>query len=53
MTKDPVNGIIDEVRIYNRALNESEVKVNMNSDGTAVNPAGKVAATWGDIKVSK
>ena len=47
------NGIIDEVRIYNRALSDSEVKVNMTSDGTAVNPAGKVAATWGDIKFSK
>ena len=43
-------GIIDEVRIYNRALDESEVKANMISDGTAVNPADKVASMWGKIK---
>lgn len=47
------DGAIDEVCIYNRALNESEVKVNMTSDGTAVNPSDKVATMWGDIKVSK
>jgi hypothetical protein len=47
------DGIIDEVRIYNRALNEAEVKANMTSDGTAVNPTGKIAAKWGEIKGSK
>ena len=46
------DGIIDEVRIYNRALSEVEVNLNMNSDGTAVNLRGKVATTWGDLKVS-
>jgi hypothetical protein len=43
-------GMIDEVRIYNRALEAAEVKVNMNSDSTAVNPAGSLAVTWGKIK---
>ena len=43
-------GIIDEVRIYNRALGDAEVKVNMNSDSTAVNPAISLSVTWGKIK---
>ena len=57
------NGIIDEVRIYNRALikaesacslpREAEVNLNLNSDGTAVNLGGKVATTWGNLKGSR
>jgi len=43
-------GIIDEVCIYNRALNDSEVKRNMKSDGTAVNSSGKLPMFWADIK---
>lgn len=46
-------GIIDEVRIYNRALDAAEVKTNMNAEGAAVNPADTIAATWGRIKASK
>ena len=47
------DGIIDEVRIYNRALSEAEVNLNLNSDGTAVNLRGKVATTWGALKGSR
>jgi hypothetical protein len=48
-----LNGFIDEARIYNRAITEAEVNQNMASDGIkAVNPADKVAGTWGDIKLS-
>lgn len=43
-------GIIDEVRIYNRALGEAEVKTNMNAEGAAVSSAGKLALTWGKVK---
>ena len=46
-------GIIDEVRIYNRALDAAEVKVNMQTEGFAVNPADTIAATWGQIKRSE
>jgi hypothetical protein len=46
-------GIIDEVRIYNRALDAAEATVNMNTEGAAVNPDGTIAATWGKIKTSK
>ena len=45
------NGIIDEVRIYNRAIDEAEVKQNMKSDGfAAVNPDEGLGITWGEIK---
>lgn len=43
-------GIIDEVCIYNRTLDESEIKRNMKSDGTAVSLCGKLTLTWADIK---
>ena len=49
-----VNGIIDEVRIYNRALSEDEVVQNMNAEGLAVvGPVSKLALSWGAIKVSR
>ena len=46
-------GILDEVRIYNRALTEDEIRQNfavVNNSITAVQPAGKLAATWGALK---
>lgn len=45
-------GRIDEVRIYNRALNEDEVQKNYKttSNSLAVSAAGKSAETWGKIK---
>jgi len=47
-------GIIDEVRVYNRALSEDEVNQNMNAEGLAVvSPANKLSEIWGKIKVSK
>jgi len=49
-----VNGIIDEVRIYSRALTEEEVKQNMNAEGLAiVSPITKLSLSWGEIKVSR
>ena len=46
------DGIVDEVRIYSRALSENEVKQNYRSRSQlAVEPAGKLAITWGDIRV--
>ena len=46
------NGQIDDVRIYDNALSEDEVRKNMEVR-TAVNPQQKLANTWGRIKVSK
>jgi len=43
-------GIIDEVRIYNRALDENEIKQNMNAESLAIDKMGKLAVAWGGIK---
>jgi hypothetical protein len=45
------NGVVDEVRMYNRALSAAEVRQNYNSRSQlAVEPAGKLAITWAVIK---
>ncbi len=45
-------GIIDEVRIYDRALNEDEIEQNMSAEGLAVEGStDKLASTWGRIKL--
>ncbi len=46
-------GMIDEVRIWNRALSEEEVNFQMESghfELFPVDPRNKVATTWGTIK---
>ena len=47
------NGIIDEVGVYSRALDEDEVKQNFEAEESslAVRPTGKLAEAWGKIKV--
>jgi len=47
-----LDGMMDEVRVYDRVLDEDEVKQNfgVKSHEAAITPAGKVAATWGQIK---
>ncbi|MCZ6801974.1 MAG: LamG domain-containing protein [Nitrospirae bacterium] len=45
------DGLIDEVRIWNRALSEEEIQNYMNTGNvTAVEPAGKLATAWGALK---
>ena len=46
-------GLIDEVSIYDRTLSADEVEQNFNAGGLAVNAAGKLALTWGGIKLSR
>ena len=46
----PHMGMLDEVRLYDRALSEDEVLQNYEAEGLAVNPAGKLSLTWGGIK---
>lgn len=47
-------GIIDEVRVYDRALDEDEINQNMNAESLAVEPsADKLALTWGNIKFAR
>lgn len=43
-------GKIDEVRLYDRALDENEIAAVMESDSLAVEPSGKFATTWGQLK---
>ena len=53
---EPFGGLIDEVAIYHAALSQDEVKDVMNNGadlsdvGTAVESAGKLTTTWGNIK---
>lgn len=44
-------GIIDEVGIYSRALSEAEIAAVMESNPTSVEASGKIAVTWGQLKV--
>jgi len=49
-------GVIDEVKIYSRALSEEEVQQNYESESnilTAVEPASKLASTWASIKAGR
>jgi len=44
-------GVIDEVGVYDRVLSDADVKQNADSaTGLAVEPSGKLAVTWGDLK---
>jgi hypothetical protein len=45
-------GMVDEVRIYNRVLDEKEVEQNfkVKSNKLAVDPSGKLATAWGAMK---
>ena len=43
-------GVIDEVLIYDRELDEDEIAAVMKSESFAVEPSGKLAVTWGQLK---
>jgi len=45
-------GLVDEVRIYTRALSANEIMQNfeVTSNSLAVKPAAKLASAWGSIK---
>ena len=47
-------GIIDEVRLWNRALSEEEIKTFMDQgvDALDVEAIGKLSTTWGRLKTS-
>ena len=47
-----LNGMVDDVRIYNRILNETEVKQNfkVKSNLMAVSLKDKLATCWGQLK---
>lgn len=54
-TDHSMNGIIDEVNIYDRALTEAEIQKNFKatSNNLAVESVNKLANTWGQIKNHK
>jgi len=45
-------GIIDEVRFWNKALTENEIRAGMEKSVVAVYPSGKCATTWAEVKDS-
>ena len=49
----PFNGLLDELRLYNRGLSQAEIENNRDAVGLAVEPTQKLALTWGAIKVSR
>ena len=54
-TTDPskyhFEGIIDEVRFYNRALSEAEIQKNFRAQGLAVvTRTGKITTTWAGLR---
>lgn len=48
-------GILDEVRIYNRALTPDEIRQNFEyrNNARAVDSKRKLAVTWGELKTTK
>lgn len=44
------NGIVDEIRVYSKALSAAEVGQNYVAEPSAVEPASKLSITWGQIK---
>jgi hypothetical protein len=47
-----MNGFIDEIKIYNRALSVDEIKIDMEDPtaNLAVDVVDKLAVTWGNLK---
>ena len=48
-----VNGTLDEIKVFNRALSADEVKADMEKTTTAVNAKSKLAVSWAQIKSAK
>ena len=49
-----MNGIIDELAIYHRALSQQEIQADMKapiSEQLSVQPALKLTTTWANIKI--
>jgi len=49
-----LDGIIDEVRIYDRRLSDEEIMTNFSAElnvFAVIQPSGKLATTWADVKL--
>lgn len=49
-SRNGATGVMDEIIIYNRALEADEIARDMVELGAAVEPSGKATSTWGCIK---
>lgn len=47
------NGLIDEVMVWDKALSEAEIEFTMDTNAAAVDPNGKLATTWSQVKRSR
>ena len=50
---DFFTGVIDDVKIYSRAMDANELEDEMNNASTAVDKTGKLTTMWGSIKADK
>ena len=48
--KEPMDGVIDELAIYDRPLTAKELKQDMKGVAASVFPSGKLATAWGHLK---
>jgi len=46
----PLKGLLDEVKIWNEALPQADIRADMEGGLTSVDSHGKLAALWGQIK---
>ena len=48
-------GIIDEVRLWNRALSQDDINIlkELSAQLTPVDPLGKLSTTWGNLKSAR
>jgi len=47
----PFKGILDDIRLYNRALSQKEIKAVMEGEGGMdASPNGSLSLTWGKLK---
>ena len=48
-----LTGLLDDYLIYSRALSEEEINDVMSGALTSVDPNGKTAAFWSDLKTGR
>lgn len=53
LNEDTVQGLIDEVRIYEKSFSEVEVKQNYTGEGLAVTSSDNLSVTWAKLKMSQ
>ena len=51
MGTDHFVGILDEMRVHNKALTDAEIEQNYNATGLAVAKDAKLSVTWGSVKI--